>query len=446
MARLPRRGHRGPGPKGEPDVGSAELRSGQDFSLIYKWYGDSAFDDFGECLAPVGDVNADGWIDIVAGGRRHDGNGTSSGIARVFSGFDGSVLYDFYGDGPGWLAGSAAAAAGDFNEDGYDDVIVGCRGASPEGLTKAGQAVIYSGFDGAVLLTLNGRHAGDGLGSGVACVGDVNMDGTVDYAIGVWQSNELGPVTGSAIVLSGASELPLYTWIGEHSGAVMGVWVDSAGDANRDGWPDIAVGAEGTHAGFELFHAGKVYVYSGKDGSKIYEAHGEGPGDRLGTVVANASDVNQDGYDDMISGAYWNDFGGHDAGTARVYSGCANVWSQTGTALPGGNGEPHLAACGVMAGNDPVTLKLINAASNTHTALLVGLNAINLPFHGGVVVPDPQIMLFGLTTNAVGTLELDGTWPNGIPSGIDVYIQYLVPDALGTDGWSASNAVIASTP
>ncbi|HZM00966.1 MAG TPA: integrin alpha [Planctomycetota bacterium] len=433
------------GPKGEPDRGSAELRSGQDFSIIYKWYGENASDDFGDSSAPAGDVNADGWPDVVVGGRGHDGNGLSAGIARVFSGVDGSVLHTFYGDGPGWLAGSAVDAAGDIDNDGYGDVIVGCRGASPDGLNKAGQAVVYSGFSGEVLLRINGRFAGDGLGSGVAGIGDVDLDGTDDLAIGIWQSAQLGPVTGSAMVVSGVTGDPIFAWVGEHAGAVMGVWVDSAGDANRDGWPDIVVGAEGTNAP-EVPAAGKVYVYSGKDGSEIFSVYGDANGDRLGTVVADTGDLNQDGYDDVISGAYWNDVGGHDAGTVRVYSGCARIWDQTGAALNGSNGELNLAACGVMAGADPVTLKLIKAAPSASAVLVVGLAAIELPFHGGVMVPSPDVLIFGLATDPDGGLELDGTWPAGLPSGVAVHMQFWVPDAGGTEGWSASNGVSASTP
>jgi hypothetical protein len=433
------------GPEGEPNVGSAEVRSGQDFSILYKWYGDSAFDDFGDSSAPAGDVNADGWPDVVVGGRRHDGNGTSSGIARVFSGFDGTVLYDFYGAGPGWLAGSACDGAGDLNQDGYDDVIVGCRGASPDGLFKAGQAVIYSGFDGSELLRVDGRHEKDGLGSGVAGVGDIDQDGTIDLGIGVWQSSQLGPVTGSALVLSGASHETLFEWVGEHAGAVMGVWVDNAGDANRDGWLDIVVGSEGANAP-GVPAAGKVFVFSGQDGSEIFSVHGDQVGDRLGTVVAETGDLNQDGYDDVISGAYWNDMGGHDTGTARVYSGCANIWTQSGAALAGSNGSPNLNACGVMAGNDAITLKLINAASSASTVLIIGLTTIDLPFHGGVLVPAPDVLVFGLATNFEGGLELDGTWPNGLPAGVGITMQFWVPDVGGTEGWSSSNAVGATTP
>jgi hypothetical protein len=273
----------------------------------------------------------------------------------------------------------------------------------------------------------------------------VDKDGTVDVAIGVWQSAEKGPLTGSAMVISGATQLPLYSWVGEHAGAIMGVWMDGAGDANRDGWPDIVAGAEGTNAP-SIPGAGKVYVYSGKDGTELFQVHGDGVGDRLGTVVADAGDVNQDGYADVMSGAYWNDYGGHDSGTARVYSGCANCWDHTGPVLAGINGELNLAACGVMEGNDPVTLRLINAAPSASTVLIVGLVAIDLPFHGGVVVPSPDVLVFGMGTGADGTLTVDGTWPNNLPAGLEVYLQFWVPDAGGTEGWSASNAVVATTP
>jgi hypothetical protein len=435
----------GPPPTSEPNVGSCELRSGKDFTILYKWYGVDAFDNFGDSSAPVGDVNADGWIDVAVGGRGNDGNGVLSGFTRVFSGVDGSVLFTIYGDGPGWLSGSAISAAGDLNHDGHADFIIGSRGASPNGLTKAGQATVYSGLDGSQLFHVDGLHAFDGLGSGVAGLGDVDKDGTDDLAIGIWQSAEKGPITGSARIISGATHATLFAWVGEHAGAIMGVWVDSAGDANRDGWLDVVIGAEGTNVP-NAFAAGKVYVFSGKDGSKLFDVWGDFEGDRLGTVVANALDVNQDGYNDVISGAYWNDFGGHDTGTARVYSGCAKVWSQVGAGLPGSNGLPNLAACGVMAGLDKITLKLINAAPFKPAPLVVGLSQVNMPFHGGVMVPAPDTIVIGAATNASGGVELDSTWPDGIPAGVSVVMQFWVPDLGAPAGWSASNGVTATTP
>ena len=437
------------GPGDEPiATGSAEIRSGQDFTILYRWYGDATLDDFGDCASPVGDVNNDGWPDVVVGARRHDGPANSSGIARVFSGFDGSVLYNFTGSGENWLTGSSADGAGDVNADGYADIIVGSRGASPDGLNKAGQAIVYSGFDGSILLQVDGRFAGDGLGSGVAGVGDIDKDGFDDVAIGTWMSDQLGPTTGSAMVMSGATGEQLYEWIGEMEGSVLGVWVDGPGDVNRDGWPDIVCGANAADCltmSPIAYTSGKSYVWSGRDGSLLFDACGDGGGDGLGVVVADPGDVNQDGYADVMSGAYWNDAGGHDSGFARVWSGCPNVLALAGAALPGSNGELHLAGCGELEGNDPITLRLINAKPLAHTMLIMGLQTVFAPFHGGFMVPSPDFLIFGLGTNAQGSLDLDATWPPGIPSGFQIAMQYWVPDPGGTNGWSSSNGLLAIT-
>ena len=127
------------------DSGSARVFSGLDGSILYTFYGDSAGDAFGGSVAGAGDVNQDGYPDLIAGAQWDDDNGISSGSARVFSGADGAVLYTFYGDSAHDCFGVSVAGAGDVNKDGYADLIVGAHLDDDNG-SNSGSARVISGL------------------------------------------------------------------------------------------------------------------------------------------------------------------------------------------------------------------------------------------------------------------------------------------------------------
>ena len=113
-------------------------------------------------MSGAGDVNGDGFDDVIVGAHLDDNNGESSGSARVFSGFDGSVLYTFDGDSAGDRFGDSVSGAGDVNGDGFADLIVGTRFDDNNG-DGSGSARVLSGSDGSVLYDFDGDSAGDGL-------------------------------------------------------------------------------------------------------------------------------------------------------------------------------------------------------------------------------------------------------------------------------------------
>jgi predicted lipoprotein with Yx(FWY)xxD motif len=295
--------------------GSARVFSGIDGSILYTFNGDSAFDGLGESVSGAGDINNDGISDFIVGAPGDDNNGSGSGSARVFSGADGSILYTFNGDSALDRFGRSVSGAGDVNNDGFDDLIVGAVGDN-NGL---GSARVFSGADGSILYTFNGAAPGFlRFGTSVSGAGDVNNDGFDDVIIGATDSDTInGFLTGSAGVFSGANGSILYTFNGDAEGDQFGISVSGAGDVNNDGFDDVIVGATQEFSG----GPGSARVFSGADGSSLYTFNGDSIGDFFGTSVSGTGDVNNDGVADLIVGAPFDGNNGAESGSARVFSG-----------------------------------------------------------------------------------------------------------------------------
>jgi len=121
-------------------------------------------------------------------------------------------------------------------------------------------------------------------------------------------------------------------------------------------------------------------------------------------------------------------------------------FTNLGHALTGTQGLPTLGGAGCLTGGSTVTLSLTRARPGASTTLLIGASQLNAPFKGGVMVPNPNLQIFGLVTNPAGALTLSGTHPNGLPSGVNIYYQFWIPDPLGPVGFAASNGMAATLP
>ncbi|MFT7619008.1 MAG: hypothetical protein ACI97A_002656 [Planctomycetota bacterium] len=281
--------------------------------------GSNPNDFLGGAVAGAGDVNGDGFDDYIAGARGDNTNGNDAGSATVISGFDHSVLYVFHGDTSDSWFGWAVDGAGDVNGDGFDDLIVGALHDATMG-PGTGMFRIFSGLDGQVLLTKHGVAPVFNLGSSVSALGDLDQDGFDDFVVGARSTGTNGPQSGSAHVYSGSTGTVMFTFNGGSAFAQFGSSVSCAGDVNGDGVNDIVVGAP-TDNSTSLFRAGRVRIYSGVDGSIIQTLFGNAAQGKFGLSVDGVGDVNRDGFDDIIVGSPSNQNVGLFAGNARVFSG-----------------------------------------------------------------------------------------------------------------------------
>jgi hypothetical protein len=314
-------------------------------------------------------VDADGVHDIIGGASLSGG----PGAAIVYSGADGTVIHTLPGESAGDLFGYAVGPAGDVDEDGRDDVLVGARGSSVGG-ASSGRAYIYSGLDGSLIRTLEAEGAGDLFGSGAAGVDDVNGDGISDQIVGAPGAG----ANGKAYVFSGADGTLLFDTDANAGGSTYGeFFVAGLGDVDKDGVRDVYAGDYGANGG-----EGRAYVYSGADGSVIHVfagTAGEGVGPGRG-----AGDVDGDGYDDLVIGHWASSAGAASGGRVRVYSGRDGSVSRTITGNVAG-ANLGFDAVGVGDVNDDGRIDfLLSAASANRVYVVAGdMDPLAPDFVGG---------------------------------------------------------------
>ncbi len=320
----------GPGPTGLP--------SSPDWSEE----SDQAGARMGYAVGTAGDVNGDGYSDIVVGADRYDNGNTDEGAVLVYYGSTGGP-----GASPDWTAeggqdnaylGGAAITAGDVNDDGYADLIVGAMGYS-NGQSGEGQVQVYHGSATGLSSTpdwsVESEQDGASLGRSVCPAGDVNGDGYSDVIVGAHFYDNGQADEGRAFVYHGSatglSTTAAWTAEADQADARMGVSACTAGDVNGDGYADVIVGARNYDNG--QADEGRAFVYhgsaSGLSSTADWTAEADQASAALGYSVGPAGDVNGDGYADAIVGAYFYDNGQSNEGMAFVYHGSASGLSST---------------------------------------------------------------------------------------------------------------------
>jgi hypothetical protein len=301
-----------------PAGGVVRVYNGATYDLHWEVVGDVELGFLGVSVAPAGDVNADGVIDVAAGAPAglFNPTGSAPGDAFVFSGVDGTILLHFTGEVDGDFFGATVDQAGDVDGDGHDDVLVGASFADPAG-DNSGRAYVYSGADGALVRTYDGEAAGALLGGGMSGFADVNDDGIREHAVAAINANG---GRGRIHVYDGATGAPLFDpFDGDADSINMGwFFLSPAGDVNADGIgdlfvPDFQNSALGPGTG-------RAFILSGADGTAIRTYTGAGPGEGFG-IGRGAGDADGDGYGDLVIGSWTNSDGAAQGGKVEVISG-----------------------------------------------------------------------------------------------------------------------------
>ena len=296
---------------------------------------------FGGSVATAGDVNNDSFDDVIVGASRYSNGENEEGAVFVYLGSaDGLSRAAFWmeeSDQADAGFGASASTAGDVNGDGFSDVIVGAPWYVV-GEIETGAAFVYRGSTSGLAISPAWSAEGnqeDALFGRASTAGDVNGDGYDDVIIGAPKYDNGEEDEGAAFIyfgsITGLAANPAWSAEGNQENARFGNSVSTAGDVNNDGYDDVIVGAPWYDNG--EFNEGVAYVYlgsaSGLAANPAWSAEGNQGGAGFGGSVSTAGDVNGDGYDDVIIGAGSYDNGEEDEGAIFVFPGTAEGVSTT---------------------------------------------------------------------------------------------------------------------
>lgn len=441
-------------------AGTVRLHSGRDGSEIQVWNGTAAFDQFGWSLGAIPDVDGDGVRDVLIGAPAADsssganvgriglystgtglpiwtlegsvgeflgaslavlddldGDGTPEvavgallglnatgvqvGSIQVLSGRTGAQVYRLEGDQQDDWFGASVAALEDYDLDGHVDYLVGIPGADVMG-PDSGRIRLYSGLSGALLFEMDGLAARDEFGTSLAGAGDLDQDGVLDWIVGAPRSY-LDPMKGQAFLISGSTRTVHLVLSkgsvgspGAPDGAHFGGSVDGIGDQDGDGFDDVVVGARSQGPGGS--NKGAVWMFSGRDGTELGAWIGQ-PGENLGTVVRNVGDLNSDGRPDLAFGAP-GALG--NAGMIQVVLlGCDEVTTYCTPQINSQGCFPAISASGALSLGlkDDLRISANNLINQKAAILFYGTSPNALPLGGGTLCVSPPIR----RTPVVGT-------------------------------------------
>jgi hypothetical protein len=399
-----------------PQVGSVTVFSGADRSVLFHWDGFVPGGQLGASVDGAGDVDLDGWDDVIAGAP-----GASQAI--VFSGRTGAVIHGL-APSAGLEFGTAVAGVGFVDGDAWPDIAVGATGgvglwvfsgrtgglhwsdvtvarelsgvgdvdgdlhddfvssdSSDNG--GAGRVVVHSGLTGAVIR----RHVGsntfqDHLGQGVSGLGDIDGDGTADYAYGVpcicFASHYVNVHSGADGSL--VHQLIVYTF---------GWDVAPGGDIDQDGTPDVLVAAPGP-----------IYAYSGEAGTLIPSPFGDA------SVVDGGADADGDGLVDVLAGDALDDTAGADAGRVSLHTfGCLDpAPTSYCTATPNSTGLPARTwwQGSISIADDNFRLLGLDCPPNQFGLFYYGLEEDSFPVGDGNFCVAPPVYRLGVVSTGMG--------------------------------------------
>ncbi len=384
--------------------------------------------EFGTSVAMAGDM-------LVVGEPRGPVN-PGTGVVRVYRESVGWLLDDslFYGGGVVGDRFGEAVAVTNVNRDAVNvgapffDSFFPDNGVAVQfvhdGISTWDEVSSWSWVEEDALtgqsVAIHGDNAAhgtpDGFG-GLGAAGFLRWNGTFYDADSGWTSWVAGDEYGAAVAIFGdRASVGITSWDG-----TSGLRPDSGA--------------------FYVFTDGGT-VWDASDAIFPYAMDVEG-GDAYGSALAMDGDL-------VIVGSPGDDDAGLDAGAIYTYDTQLRSWEwdYVGNGLPGTYGEPLLVGEGPLEGGTPVRFVLQGALESAPAFFGVGL-PLFAPFKGGIMVPDVAGaggLLVPMLTGIDGTIEINSTWPLGVPSGFPTYYQMWITDPAGPVGFAASNAFFGSTP
>ncbi len=316
------------------------------------WYGEVNEDMFGRAVGGGGDINGDGYDDIIIGAYDNEEGGDIQGQTYLIFGRSSgwstnqnigtSANASFIGKQNKEQSGYSVDIVGDTNGDGYDDFVIGARYfADTPSSSRKGHAYLFLGRSGpwsmdSDITSSNATFVGQRslAGSHVCKAGDVNGDDLADFMVTEHMNSEYKSEMGQTYLIFGnrsgwsngtkLSDVNASFW-GENAYDEAGRWASGGGDVNGDGYDDIIIGSYRNKDGGNSYpyYAGKIYVVYGREKGwrndtslSLSDASfiGEHMDGALGICVANAGDVNNDGMDDILAGAWMADLHGSNTG------------------------------------------------------------------------------------------------------------------------------------
>jgi hypothetical protein len=354
-------------------------------------FGADAYDSSGNSVSSAGDVNGDGFADLLIGAYNGDGAGNlKQNCGETYVIFGGATLpatinlsslgsagLTIFGADAYDQSGSAVSSAGDMNGDGFDDLVIGASSSAGAYNTNYGAGESYVIFGGPTLpasidlsalgsagTTIYGSDPDDQSGISVSSAGDINGDGLDDLIIGASKADGLNNAkngSGESYIVFGATSLPASINLGSLNSAGITIYgadaadfsgtsVASAGDVNNDGYNDFFIGSgrDEEHGDARISTGWSYVIFGGPalpntiDLASLDTAgitiNGVDLGDRSGQSVSGVGDVNGDGFDDLIIGA----LGGDGDGNTQVAAGESYVLYGNGNHHPVFTSAPAL--------------------------------------------------------------------------------------------------------
>lgn len=398
-------------------------------------------EEFGSSVAGAGDINGDGYDDIIVGAHYYTNGEFQEGAIYIFNGSASGILPEPSAQVESNRTfaeyGHAVSAAGDVNGDGFDDIIVSLH-VYTNGQSNEGAVYVYLGSSSGIGSTppviLESNISSVYFGSSVSCAGDMNADGFDDVIIGTTNSHGRAYVyygTSAGITATG---FKLLDWL--QTGSGFGSSVDGAGDINNDGYDDVIIGASGFDGG--QTDEGWAFIYFGSDtgvvtaGAAYDYVESNQAGAYFGSSVSGVGDVDGDGFDDIFIGAYRYDNLPLGEGRAFLYRGSA----------AGINSDPY-----ITMGNDQINSIYGGVVSGTgdvdgdgHKDVAVGAYQYHLP--GDI---EGAIFIYYFNSGCVNTYFADADGDTyGNPS--DSVITCLLPDGYVTNNLDCNDADALQNP